>query len=789
MSIARHLQVIALVAFSGVWAFAQDVKPAAAPAAGADAAPAKADPAKADPAKAGAPKADAAKTPAATDDEGPASPDDAKHSSLGVRQARVKQLVKDLRAKFDELAKSKAIEEEQRERIYAALATVEKSGLETDIAAIVAMLDGRELTGADAKQQLVIIELKKLILILTEDKDARLEQMKQLEEYKKIINGLIKDENKQIRNTDKVSEKDRTLNDLDAQIKKVEELIRRENNIVGKTGEAREQGIQKLDPVANEQRDVRNQTEALAKQVGGQTTPVATGNEGKPNEGKPGEGKPSEGKPGEGKPGENKPEEAKPGEAKPGEAKPGEAKPGEAKPGEANPGEAKPGEAKPGEAKPGEAKPGEGKPGEAKPGEGKSGEGGMGGEGGKDGMGGMGGESGMGGGQPTPPGDQPGEKPLAKAAEHQKAAEDNLGKGKGRAAESDEKKAVAELEKAAADLKNERNRIATLPPEAFENMAKQQDQTADKTGDLSKQMAKDAADKAKKSGGGMGGMGGMGGDGESGDGEPPPGKKGVEQAQNEMQGASGKLRRQMPKQAKGDQKKAVDQLKVALDEIEKKLAQLRQEMQQERLAALEAHFRQMLEMQKPITLTTGSLDRVRASRQWNRKETLDLAKLAKGESELSAMAQKGLDIIVEDGTSIVFPRVVEQLRDDLMSVSKLIEAKNAGSYTQAMQREIESTLKELIEALEEAQKQNDQQSDQPPSDQDPGEQEEPPLLPNSAELKLLKASQLRVNRRTKSFDDVRPDGDLEPVMRDEVRKISKQQDNVAEMTRAMIERN
>jgi hypothetical protein len=256
-----------------------------------------------------------------------------------------------------------------------------------------------------------------------------------------------------------------------------------------------------------------------------------------------------------------------------------------------------------------------------------------------------------------------------------------------------------------------------------------------------------------------------------------------------MQQASGGLRRKEPKQASKNQDKAVKDLQAALEEIKKKLAQLRQEMQQERLAALEAHFRQMLEIQKPLTISTAEMDRIHSERQWRRPEVIAVGKMAENERELAQMAQKGLDIIIEDGTSVVFPRVVEQLRDDLTSVGNLLEAKNTGSYTQAMQREIENTLRELIEALEQAQRQSENQDEPPPSDSDPSDPPEPPLLPNSAELKLLKAAQLRVNRRTKSFDDIRPDGELEPVLREEVRRIGRQQENVSEMTRAMVERN
>ncbi|MFO0885497.1 MAG: hypothetical protein U0894_15135 [Pirellulales bacterium] len=50
-------------------------------------------------------------------------------------------------------------------------------------------------------------------------------------------------------------------------------------------------------------------------------------------------------------------------------------------------------------------------------------------------------------------------------------------------------------------------------------------------------------------------------------------------------------------------------------------------------------------------------------------------------------------LILDDGTSIVFPDVVEQLRDDLISVAKLLEAKRTDGYTLGMQEEIEDHWK------------------------------------------------------------------------------------------------
>ena len=146
-------------------------------------------------------------------------------------------------------------------------------------------------------------------------------------------------------------------------------------------------------------------------------------------------------------------------------------------------------------------------------------------------------------------------------------------------------------------------------------------------------------------------------------------------------------------------------------------------------------------------------------------------------------------MILEDGTSTVFPHVVAQLREDLNSTSALLDARKTGAYTQALQREIEQTLKELIEALEEAQKQAEEGDPPPPGNPPPPSDQQPPLLPDSAELKLLRSAQLRVNRRTKSFDDIRPDGDLDGVLKNEMAKIAAHQENVAEMTLEMVERN
>ena len=679
-------------------------------------------------------------------------------TSASIRQERVISMMTELEEKFIKLASTlEKTEPEQAKKLRTALNKSKQELIQPRMKTIVEKMkanefeyvvevDGKRVTRTIMQDQEDIVNsLKELAQLLTEDPselDEKLREMRELEKFKEEVNKLIDRENKHLDESKKAADPDAATKDLDKQIASVQKLIGKQEEVIKKTGIAREKGVHELNKVTKDQQEVRKETEQTNKEIGGEEA----GEEGKPGE-----------------PGGEKPGEAggKPGEAggKPGEAggKPGEAggKPGEAggKPGEAG---GKPGEAggKPGEAggKPGEAG---GKPGEA------------------------GGKPGEAGGKPA--GDQPGQQALAKAIEAQKAAEKDLGDGKGNAAEKNEKVALDNLQKALDELKKERDRIAKLPPEHNEQMAKAQDKTGEDTGDLAKKMS----EAKSSSGGGQPGMPGEGG--ESGEGgEGAPGTEDVQQAQQQMQQAAKKLGEKDPKQAQKPQKEAVDKLKKAREEIEKRLAQLRKEMQEELLAALEARFREMLNKQKPVTLETASLESIRKQREWKRAEKLNCAKLGEEEKFIGSLADVALQIIKEDGTTVVFPRIVERLRDDLYAVSERLKSEQTDGYTQDLQLEIERTLQDLIEALQRAQEVSDQ-SPPPGEPPPPGQPQPQPLVPNSAELKLIKNAQLRVNRLTTSFDKNRP-AELNPNDAKAVKDIARRQEDVHEMATDIVER-
>jgi len=330
-------------------------------------------------------------------------------------------------------------------------------------------------------------------------------------------------------------------------------------------------------------------------------------------------------------------------------------------------------EAGDGEGKPGE---GEGKPGGGKPGEGAAGEGGQGG--------------------------QSSSSSAAKAAagamgDAQSKLQDQQPEG----SLEDMDKAIDKLQDAKKDLdemaEDARRKLESLP---FEQQAKNQDQTRVDTDRLAQDMEKSEQE----------------GDG-SGDGsKPTPGKDNVQQAVPKQKSAAGQLKEHKPGKAKQDQQDAKEDLEEAKRKLEEALAQLRQELQDEVLRSLEERFGAMLAKQKTITTKTKQVERLR-------KQALTAdgglpanlrdrcGKLATGEFELAADASSALKLLEEEGTTAVFPDLVGELRDDLKRVGRKLQRFHTGISTNSAQKEVEETLKMLIEALRQAIEDKDQEGE------------------------------------------------------------------------------
>ena len=370
---------------------------------------------------------------------------------------------------------------------------------------------------------------------------------------------------------------------------------------------------------------------------------------------------------------------------------------------------------------------------------------------------------------------EPGQQKLQEASRNQRDAEQRLSGGEAEEAKENQQQALNALNEAVEELKKERERIANLPPEATEALAEEQIETRDRTAQLDDQMKTAPSASPTEAG-------------ESSSSQSSPGQSQIAKAQQQMENAANRLQNQDAEGANREQNEAIKNLNDALEEIEDRLSQLKEETQEEKLARLEARFTEMLARQQVVSAQTLELDEKQiATGTLRRSDRLALAKLASEENALAEMSQEAYDLLVEDGTSVVFPRIVEDLKTDLQQCADGLKKQRTDSLTQLVQSEVETTLEELISALQRAQKEK-QENDEGGGSSGGGGGGNQPLLPPSAELKALRSAQMRVNRRTKQVDQLREVITTDPQIRAEIQNLFGRQAKIVEMTDEMIEK-
>ncbi len=373
---------------------------------------------------------------------------------------------------------------------------------------------------------------------------------------------------------------------------------------------------------------------------------------------------------------------------------------------------------------------------------------------------------------------------LDQAANRMQATKDAMAKGDRAAAASSADDAKKRLEQALEQLKartkkemEERRKAAPLP-----NQAEAQKATGEATRKLSQEMdGQSAAGASEQQDGGQGG--GSPGQGEGSPKPPAPGAEEVRAAVPFQEDAAKKLGQNDPAKAVEDQQKALEKLEQARGQLEQSLEQLRREQQEELLIALEGRFKAMLVRQLECNKTTDRLDAAGRDR-WKRRDQLELAETAQQQAWVAEEADKALYILTEEGTTVVFPQVVEHLRDDAREAAQFLTAADTGQAVRDLQASIAATLQELIDAVEKKQT----EIDGSPGDGQDNQQDSQPLLPGSAELKLLLSCQLRVNESTRAVqkEAARPDVDPARLAVDQ-EKVARRQQQVHEMAKAMHE--
>ena len=606
-------------------------------------------------------------------------------------------------------------------------------------------LDECRAAGLGAQFDQLIEQLKKQGLNNVGETKLAYERSAKLAEHLRKIVALLREDTKAAM----LREEKLTL---EKTIKEIEKLILKQKIIQGQNDVGKTEKIE----LGLNQNKVTKETADLAKKM--------AGGKGDPNDLK---GKAKDGKTkGDGKAGEakNVGKHGEKSEAKAG-GKGSENKPGEAKAGAKG--------SKGSEAKPGESKSGKG--GEAKSGQSKSGKGGKGGEA-KESKSGQGKEGDKEGKAKEAGKDADGSKIKEKQGEaksgEKKESDNKQGEAKSGSKSGDSKQSGAKGSKAGDSKSGESKAGAQSKQGEAKSGSQSSGQGQSKSGDAKSGKQPDSkGDNAKK-----------GGD------SPPPtasGKKQVEDANYKQKQAEDNIAKENKKGASDDMGKAIDDLEKAKKKLEDLLNQIREEELERLLAALQARCEKMLAMQIQVLAGTETVFKAIESHKDKKPARADQQKslqLSDDEKEIVAEATKAIEMLEAEGSAVAFPEVFKQVREDMKHVQRRLGVVDTGVVTQAIEKDIIDTLKEMIEALKKARQELDNKKN-PPSNNPPPPPQDQKLLDQIAELKMIRSMQIRVNSRTEIYGK-QYNGEQagEPAIVRELRNLSERQERIFEVT-------
>lgn len=225
----------------------------------------------------------------------------------------------------------------------------------------------------------------------------------------------------------------------------------------------------------------------------------------------------------------------------------------------------------------------------------------------------------------------------------------------------------------------------------------------------------------------------------------------LKKAVEKMKEAQQKLAENQRGEATEQQRQAEEEIRKAIDRLEKILRQLREEEIQRELAKLESRLRKMAAMQSAVLDETVQLAKTPAS-QRNRSTDLKAADLSFEEQKITLEADRAMLLLREEGSSVAFPEVILQLREDTQRVATRLGQSKIDLVTQGIQNDILAALEEMIAALAKAQRENEkkQQEQQEGKPSSQGSQEQP-LVQALAELKLIRTMQKRIQSTTDRY--------------------------------------
>jgi hypothetical protein len=302
---------------------------------------------------------------------------------------------------------------------------------------------------------------------------------------------------------------------------------------------------------------------------------------------------------------------------------------------------------------------------------------------------------------------------------------------------------------------------------------------------------------------------GQSGQGQSGQGkgDSKPQQAQKQQPPKDDQGSTAPIRKKIGEGAQNSEK-AENQIKVPnnekateeqtevlkkIDEARRKLEDLLRQLRQEEieriLAALQMRCERMLQMQIEVRDGTVKIFKEVEGHDTKKPDRADQQaanRLSDREEEIIREASAAIQILQAEGSSVAFPEVFDDLRGEMIKVSRRLRTTDVSLFTQRIENDIIAGLKEMIESLKRARQDN--QNPKPPSQGGGGGQQAQKLVELLQELKLIRFHQIRVNKRTEDYareypGEQAPSKAGTPEEREKVENLNKEMKDLGESQR------
>jgi hypothetical protein len=263
-----------------------------------------------------------------------------------------------------------------------------------------------------------------------------------------------------------------------------------------------------------------------------------------------------------------------------------------------------------------------------------------------------------------------------------------------------------------------------------------------------------------------------------------PVRKRLQAAQEHMKQAEDRLKKAQKEGAADEQKEALENLQAAKAELEEILRQLREEQMKQLLASLIARMQKVLIIQREIYDGTVRLDKVPVAERSHGHE-LESGRLSTRERSIVRDVDEALRLLREEGSAVAMPEALRQVRDDMEQIEHRLGQGKTEVLTQAIETDVIKELEEIVDAFKKA-KERAENKPKPPGPSPNGQPQDPPLIEKLAEVKMIRALQMRVNRRTERYSKLIEPGH-EQTNKDDVfealQRLAEQQKQVHNITR------